>query len=145
MKREVCFIDANVPMYAVGSDHPLKEPCVAILQSAASMELLAVTDTDVLQEILHRYTAMVQRNRAVEVTRLFLKVVPEVLPVTKKDVEAALELHQKYPIMTRDSVHAAVMRNNNVQAIISADHHFDLIPGLRRIDPEVWHENHNRS
>ena len=29
------FIDANVPIYAAGDDHPLKEPCARILPSVA--------------------------------------------------------------------------------------------------------------
>ena len=29
------FIDANVPIYAAGGDHPLKEPCARILRSMA--------------------------------------------------------------------------------------------------------------
>ena len=31
----VYFIDANVPMYAAGADHPLKGPCLAILDQIA--------------------------------------------------------------------------------------------------------------
>jgi hypothetical protein len=78
------FIDTNVPMYAVGADHPLKRPCLAILEAVATGALTAVTDVEVLQEILHRYTALGQRTRAAEVARLFLQVVPEALPITKE-------------------------------------------------------------
>ncbi|MFL5807489.1 MAG: type II toxin-antitoxin system VapC family toxin [Roseiflexaceae bacterium] len=76
------FIDTNIPMYAVGAEHPLKKPCLAILEAVATGALTAVTDIEVLQEILHRYTALGSRTRAVEVVRLFLQVVPEALPIT---------------------------------------------------------------
>lgn len=54
MTDAVYFIDANVPMYAVGSSHLLKEPCVAVLESIAQGEVSAVTDVEVFQEIAHR-------------------------------------------------------------------------------------------
>ncbi|HEY3080095.1 MAG TPA: hypothetical protein VGM69_09330 [Chloroflexota bacterium] len=40
------FIDANVPMYAVGADHPLKRPCLAVLRAVARGDLLAVSDAE---------------------------------------------------------------------------------------------------
>jgi predicted nucleic acid-binding protein len=60
-ERRVHFIDANIPMDAVGRSHPLKSPAVAILETVDRGDLRAVTDAEVLQEILHRYTALRQR------------------------------------------------------------------------------------
>ena len=51
----VYFLDANVLMYAAGSDHPLQEPCRQALRKAVDEEVSLVTDAEVLQEILHRY------------------------------------------------------------------------------------------
>lgn len=130
------FIDANVPMYAVGAKHPLKEPCLAILRSIASGELAAVTDVEVCQEIVHRYTALGEREQALHVARLFMKVVPNVLPIVKEDLLLSLEMHQRYSsLQARDSLHAAVMSNNGIRLIISADRHFDEVEGIGRIDP----------
>jgi len=134
--REVHFVDANIPMYAVGAEHPLKGPCVAILEAIARGRLMAVTDAEVLQEILHRYTALGHRERAIEVCRLFLRVVPDVLPVTREAVERALDLHAQFPqLQARDSLHLAVMRLHKISRILSADRHFDGIPDLLRLDP----------
>jgi predicted nucleic acid-binding protein len=84
-------------MYAAGVEHPLKAPCGAILEAIAQGKLTAVTDAEVLQELLHRYTALGHRERAVDVCHLFLKVVPEVFPVTRETIERALELHLQFP------------------------------------------------
>lgn len=139
MTREIHFIDANVPMYAAGAEHPLKALCVAILEAIARGELTAVTDAEVLQELLHRYTALGQRERAVEVCRLFLQIVPDVLPVTREAVEQALELHLRFPqLQARDSLHAAVMLTHRITRIISADRHFDGMPELTRLDPSAF-------
>jgi predicted nucleic acid-binding protein len=72
------LVDANVPMYAVGTAHPLKRPCVDFLNAVARGEIVALTDAEVLQEILHRYSALGQRGRAIQVVQLFVKVVPVV-------------------------------------------------------------------
>jgi predicted nucleic acid-binding protein len=48
----------------------------------------------------------------------------------------ACDLLEQYPsISTRDAVHAATMKNNDLATIISTDGHFDAIEGIRRIDP----------
>jgi len=133
------FIDANIPMYAAGANHPLKAPSLAILTAVAEGRLTAVTDCEVLQEVLHRYTALGRRREAVEAARLFLRIVPEVLPITKDDLLLALELHQRHSdLQARDSLHAAVMASHRLGLIISADRHFDTLPDLRRLDPADW-------
>jgi predicted nucleic acid-binding protein len=133
------FVDANVPMYAVGAAHPLKQPCVDFLEAVARGEIVALTDAEVLQEILHRYSALSQRERAIEVVRLFVKVVPTVLPITLADVEGALDVHRRYEgLQARDSLHVAVMANNGVRRILSADQHFDVVGEVQRFDPALW-------
>jgi predicted nucleic acid-binding protein len=133
------FVDANVPMYAVGAAHPLKQPCVDFLEAVARGEVTALTDAKVLQEILHRYSALNKRERAIEVVRLFVSVVPTVLPVTLADIEGALDVHQRYRgLQARDSLHVAVMTNNHVRRILSADQHFDLVDQVQRLDPALW-------
>jgi len=133
------FVDANVPMYAVGAAHPLKQPCVDFLEAVARGEIVALTDAEVLQEILHRYSALSQRERAIEVVRLFVKVVPTVLPITLADVEGALDVHRRYAgLQARDSLHVAVMANNGVRRILSPDQHFDVVGEVQRFDPALW-------
>lgn len=130
------LIDANIPMYASGKAHPLKQPCLSVQEAIARGEIKAVTDAEVLQEILHRYTALNERERAVEVCRLFLQVVPDVLPVTRSVMERAMELHIRFPqLQARDSLHAAVMLEYGIGHIISADKHFDGVAGITRLDP----------
>lgn len=133
------FVDANVPMYAVGAAHPLKQSCVDLLEAIARGEVAALTDAEVLQEILHRYSALCQRDRAIEVIQLFTRVVPTVLPITLADVEGALDFHRRYTsLQARDSLHVAVMVNNGVERILSADQHFDAVAEVQRFDPTLW-------
>src|SRR5262245_46741189 len=135
----IYFIDTNVPMYAVGAEHPQKAPCLAILEAVARGDLMAITDVEVLREILHRYTALGQRERAAEVVRLFLQIVPDVLSITKDTFLLAVELHLRHTVLqARDTLHAAVMQQHGIAHIVSADRHFDDLPGMTRIDPLSW-------
>ena len=52
------FIDANVPRYAAGHSHPLKEPCARILRLATERPRTFFTAVEVLQELLHQYLAL---------------------------------------------------------------------------------------
>jgi predicted nucleic acid-binding protein len=123
-------------MYAAGTEHPLKAPSLRVLEAAAKGQIAAVTDAEVLQEIMHRYASLDFWEKGAQVAELFLQVVPNVLPVTREDVVQALTLYRTYPeVQARDTVHAAVMHGNGVMLIVTADQHFDQFVGLQRVDP----------
>jgi predicted nucleic acid-binding protein len=133
------FVDANIPMYAAGAEHPLKRPCLAILEAIARGQLAGVTSVEILQEILHRYSALGQRTRAVEVAGRFLRILPAPFPVTLADLRRAMELLPVYHgLQARDALHVAVMENQGVTHIVSADQHFDGVAGIVRVDPMSW-------
>ena len=56
------FIDANVPIYAAGRDHPYKGPCARILRILADDPQSFLTDSEVLQEMMHRYLSLGQMD-----------------------------------------------------------------------------------
>ena len=56
------LIDANVPMYLVGGDHPNKVIALRMLERAVTNRERLVTDAEVFQEILHRYVAIGRRD-----------------------------------------------------------------------------------
>lgn len=77
------FLDTNIFMYGAGREHPLKAPCVTILRRVADEHIAAVTNTEVLQEILYRYSAIDEHRRGIHLARLAVdQVAGEVLPVT---------------------------------------------------------------
>jgi len=135
-KVSVSFIDANVIMYTVGKEHKYKDPCSLLIQKIAKEDIIVASDTEVLQEILYRYWLIREFERAEETYRDFKKLVSLMFPITTDDVDLALELLERYQnIQPRDAIHAAVMLNNGLTTIYSADSHFDEIKGIRRIDP----------
>jgi len=61
----VTFIDSNVPMYLVGAPHPHKTRAIEIVDGLVRAGERLVTDVEVYQEILHRYTA-IRRTDAID-------------------------------------------------------------------------------
>ena len=49
------FIDANVPIYAAGRDHPYREPCIRVLAAVNDNPEAFVANAEVFQEIMHHY------------------------------------------------------------------------------------------
>ncbi len=137
------LIDANVPIYAGGREHPYRGPCARILSMAAAHPRSFVTDVEVLQEVIHRSLALRRWDHGRSVLRGFLELMyGRIEPLYVGDVEMAATLADQYPgISARDYLHAAVMRRLGLERIISADRDFDRLPGITRLDPldvDAW-------
>ena len=128
------LVDSNVPMYLIGEEHPRKRDAQRRLEQLISEERRLVTDAEVLQEILHRYSA-IRRPAAIQpALQALLSVVEEVFPVTLEDVLRAREiLLGTEGISARDAVHIAIMEAQEISTILSFDRGFDGHPGIRRL------------
>lgn len=130
------FIDSNVPMYVAGRDHPNREPALRLMRAAKNGGFEAVTSTEVLQEILYRYSSLRRLDLAQAVYESFAQLCSEVLPVTLADTDRAKTLLCDGDAPgARDAVHAAVMLNNDIERIATFDAGFDAIPGIVRHPP----------
>jgi predicted nucleic acid-binding protein len=128
------FIDSNVPMYLVGVDHPHKDDAARLLDDLIVKGEKLVTDVEVLQEILHRYSAIERLDAIQPAFDVILDVVDEVLPVHLREVEEAKNvLLSRKGVSARDSIHVAVMKTNKIKRILSFDEGFDRIPGIERL------------
>lgn len=138
-RPQVVFVDANIPMYVAGRDHALREVCRQALTLVAQEAVDAVTNTEVHQEILHRYLSLGRPDEARSVSKMLQTIVPHTLSVALKDIVRARELSLAYPgVAARDLVHAAVMLNHGVTHILSVDKHFDVMQELVRLSPEAF-------
>ena len=87
-----------------------------------------------LQEILHPYTAIDQRQAIGPAFQVTLDIVDEVIPIEKTEVLRAGEIAQNRALMSaRDAVHIAVMERHGIRSILTFDGDFDRWPGLQRI------------
>ncbi len=121
-------------MYLIGAAHPHKSEAQLLLERLIAADQRLVTDAGVLQEILHRYSAINKREAIRPAFQLILDIADEVFPIEKADALRAGEIVQGRPQFTaRDAIHIAVMERHGVSSILSFDADFDRWPGLKRI------------
>lgn len=130
------FTDTNIFIYASGGTHLHKEPSARFLEKVAANQFKAVSNTEVLQEIIYYYWARKDNVRGLRLVEKIIEIVPLILPVNKNDILKAKELLDEYPhIEPRDAIHAAIMRNRGLKTICSYDKHYDQIQEIKRIEP----------
>ena len=81
------FLDSNIPMYLIGKPHPHKVDAHRLIQSAIVSEERLVTNVEVLQEILHRYTAIGRRDMIQPAFDAVLGLVDEVFAIDEVDLD----------------------------------------------------------
>ena len=128
------LIDSNIPMYLVGGAHRNKDAARRALEEAVAAGQTLCTDTEVLQEILRRYTAIKQPEQIDPAFDALLGIVDVVYSIERADVERARRLRRTTPTLSaRDAVHVAVMQGRDVEQILSFDIGFDGLPGIVRV------------
>jgi predicted nucleic acid-binding protein len=133
------FIDTAVPMYAAGGTHPMREPCLRILQLVRQGDLDAVTSAEVVQEVVHRFLSVKRPEYARQLATDVLDLFAPVLPITHVLMRRVPELAGKYPsLQARDLVHVATCIHEGITDIVSPDRAFDTVTELRRIDPSEF-------
>ena len=129
------FVDSNVPIYLVGAHHPNKALAVKVVESLIRGGERFVTNVEVYQEILHRYTA-IRRTDAIDAAfRSLDSIADEVWAFGMPEVRAARAIVDAVDgISARDALHVAIMRRNGVHRILSFDRDFDVVPGIERVN-----------
>ena len=121
-------------MYLVGSPGPQKTDAQRLLERLVSARQRLVTDAEVLQEILHRYTAINRRHDIQLAFDALLGVVDDVLPIDRAAAERAKQIVLSYHrLSARDAVHLAVMEQHDIERILTFDTGFDGFPGITRL------------
>ena len=141
MSAPVMFLDASVFMYAAGTAHLYKEPCIRILVEIETGRLTGAINTEIVQELLYRYSHIGLADKGLQLSRDVLQYPLTVLPVTLADVSLAIDIyetHRDQGIKPRDAIHAAVMQRNRITHILSTDRHFDALEAIVRVDPVAY-------
>ena len=130
------FLDTAVIMYAAGGLHPLREPCRVLIDAVGDGSLDATVSAEVVQEILHRFSASGRRDIGSAMAATTLDLFAPVLPVTDGVMRRMSELFLEYPDMAaRDLVHVATCLSVGIDLIVSPDRGFDHVADLQRLDP----------
>jgi len=132
--KGMVFIDSNVPMYLLGTDHPNKDQSRKILETLVAARRRLVTSAEVLQEICHGYCAINRREYIQKAFDAIQGIVDQIFPITREDVERSKTILLGYhELSARDALHVALMQNLGIQEIFSFDSDFDRFPWINRI------------
>lgn len=129
-------LDTTVLAYAVGSEHPLRGPCRAIIDAIGDGRVAATTTIEVLQEFVHVHARRGRRQDAITHARDYLSLLSPLRTVEPEDFAAALDLFGAHPgLGAFDAVLAAVVIRTPPTILVSADRAFGGLAGLRHVDP----------
>lgn len=128
-------LDTTVLAYAVGAEHPLREPCRRLLTAHADGRVQATTTVEVLQTFAHIRARRRTREDAARLTRRYATAF-DLLVTTADDLERGLELFERHAALgTFDAILAAMALDRGATALVSADRAFAAVTGLAVIDP----------
>lgn len=115
-------LDTTVLVYAVGSDHPLREPSRDLVGAIAAGRLSATTTVEVLQEFAHVRARRRDRENAARHTRDYLDLLAPLLIVGEDDLQDGLRLYARSDRLGAfDAVLAATAARAGAAALVSAD------------------------
>lgn len=129
------LLDTNIVLYARGSPHPLREPCVRILAAASQTQAYNI-DVELLQELVHVLSRRGERSQGLELVDDLLGVFPSPFPISRSEIVVARALLARYPTLgSRYAIHAAVVLEHQLDGLVTADRDFDHVPEIVRFNP----------
>ena len=116
------FVDANVFIYYVGGEHPLRGKARAFIADSLSQDRRLVSSAEVLQELLHVYIPPRRWATLDAAFELVNGCLDEVWPIEKGDVELARDLARFHPgLSSRDLIHLACCHRRDVDDVMTFD------------------------
>lgn len=129
-------LDTTVLAYAVGVDHPLREPSARLLLAIGEGRIEATTTAEVLQEFVHVRARHLPRGEAVALARDFAQALSPLLVVDEAALDRGLDLFARHDgLGSFDAVLAATALTNDAEALVSADMGFASVPRLKHVAP----------
>lgn len=126
--------DTTVLVYAVGADHPLREPCREVLRHAA--RLAATTTPEVIQEFTHVYSRRRSRAEAASLARDYVRLLGPLLVLEEQTLLDGLTIFVSAPgLGAFDALLAAATLDAGASALVSGDQSFARVPGLPHVVP----------
>ncbi len=131
-------LDTTVLVYAKGTDHPLREPCRALIDAVATGEVEATTSVEVIQEFVHVRARRRDREDAAKLGGDYAELLSPLLGVTSEHLQKGLRLFERIETLGAfDAVLAAAVIAEGATALVSADSGFADVPSLSHILPDA--------
>ncbi|MGB7686277.1 MAG: type II toxin-antitoxin system VapC family toxin [Solirubrobacterales bacterium] len=130
--------DTTVLVYAMGSEHPLREPCRELVGAIADGEIQATTSVEVIQEFVHVRARRRGRQDAAASGRDYAELLSPLLTVTRDHLQQGLALFERTDRLGAfDAVLAATAAAAGASALVSADTAFADAGDVAHIVPDA--------
>src|SRR6202451_4465823 len=131
-------LDTTVLVYAVGADHPLREPCQQLIRAIAGGTILATTTIEVIQEFTHVRARRRDRKDAAGLARDYIELLSPLLIVEETDLREGLRLYEEGTgFGAFDAILAVAARAAAADALVSADTGFAGIAEIHHVVPDA--------
>jgi uncharacterized protein len=137
----VILLDTTILVYAVGAEHPLREPCRSLVRAIGDGRIAATTTVEAIQEFTHVRARHRTRADASKLARHYAELLAPLTIVDVDDLVRGLDLFERHaPLGAFDAVLAAVVeRRAHLTGLVSADGAFARLDGVSHLDPSDPH------
>lgn len=130
------LLDTAIFIYAIGGEHPLRQPCRLIINALKTEAFGGEASVLVVEETLHQRARRTGDRESAQLAASNIIVFCPLHDLTQAELTLGLQLFAESPrLNARDALHAATALNHGIGRIISPDDAFDDVRGLRRLDP----------
>ena len=131
-------LDTTVLVYAKGAEHPLRDPCRALIEAIAERRVEATTTVEVIQELVHVRARRRDRADAAALGRDYAELLAPLLPVRAAELARGLALYERSERLGAfDAVLAAAAETAGARALVSADTAFAELKSVEHVVPDA--------
>ena len=129
-------VDTTVLVYAVGTEHPLRDPSRKLIDAIAAGRVDAATTVEVIQEFVHVRARRQGRADAVKAGRNYAELFAPLLVMPAVVVDAGLRIFERSNSLgVFDAFLAATALASGAAAFVSADRAFSTVAKLPHVLP----------
>ena len=129
-------LDTSVLVYAVGAEHPLRDPSRRLVEAIAAGRVDATTTIEVIQEFVHVRARRQGRADAAKAGRNFADLLAPLLVMPESSVEVGLRIFERSKELgVFDAFLAATALASGADALVSADRAFSSVTRLAHVVP----------
>ncbi len=132
-KSKSVYLDSNVFIYASLYKGETAEKAKEYLRKSADGKIDAVTASLTWDEVVYAFRRLAGEKESLRAGKVLLRMsFIRFVPVDFSVCEQAQRIAEKYGILPRDAIHAALALKYCKGRIISNDSDFDAVDGLKR-------------
>ena len=125
-------------VYAVGSEHPLREPSRRLVEALRQGRIHGTTTPAVIHEFAHVRARRYGRKSAASLARDYAVLLAPLLTTEAGHVRDALNLFERHDRLDAfDALLAATAVSAEPEALVSADSAFAAVSTLRHVAPRT--------